>query len=56
MAAKPQPGFLKSRATDAKASKGPSLALAAHSIAVAVEPVRVGWQDREVTAIDLIAV
>ena len=42
--------------SDAKASKGPSLALAAHSIAVAVEPVRVGWQNREVAAVDVIAV
>jgi hypothetical protein len=31
----------------------PSLALAAHSIAVAVEPVRVGWPDCEVAAVDL---
>ena len=34
----------------------PSLALAAHSIAVAVEPVRVGWPDREVAATDVGAV
>jgi hypothetical protein len=34
----------------------PSLALAAHSIAVAVEPVRVGWPDREVAAADVSAV
>ena len=34
----------------------PSLALATQPVALAVEPVRAGWQDGEVAAVDLIAI
>jgi hypothetical protein len=36
--------------------QGASLAFAAQPVALAVEPVRVGWQDREVAAVDVLAV